>query len=285
MVSAPARRELVRFMTERGLSERRALRVVRMSPSAFRYQPAPDRNLALRKRIVALAHRHRRYGADMIYLKLRQAGLLVNHKRVDRLYALEGLQVRRRKRKKVPVEDRCPLGRPSAANRVWSMDFVFDRTADGRVLKCLTIVDDATHEAVAIEVERGINGNALTRILDRLALTRGLPQSIRTDNGKEFCGKDMLTWSHERGVRLFLIQPGKPNQNAYVESFNGRFRDECLNEHWFTGLAHAQVVIEQWRREYNEERPKRGLGGLTPSAYARQLARNPATLTPDSKAL
>ena len=285
MVSAPARRELVRFMTERGLSERRALRVVRMSPSAFRYQPAPDRNLALRKRIVALAHRHRRYGADMIYLKLRQAGLLVNHKRVDRLYALEGLQVRRRKRKKVPVEDRCPLGRPSAANRVWSMDFVFDRTADGRVLKCLTIVDDATHEAVAIEVERGINGNALTRILDRLALTRGLPQSIRTNNGKEFCGKDMLTWSHERGVRLFLIQPGKPNQNAYVESFNGRFRDECLNEHWFTGLAHAQVVIEQWRREYNEERPKRGLGGLTPSAYARQLARNPATLTPDSKAL
>lgn len=284
-MSAPARRELVRFMTERGLSERRALRVVRMSPSAFRYQPAPDRNLALRKRIVALAHRHRRYGADMIYLKLRQAGLLVNHKRVDRLYALEGLQVRRRKRKKVPVEDRCPLGRPSAANRVWSMDFVFDRTADGRVLKCLTIVDDATHEAVAIEVERGINGNALTRILDRLALTRGLPQSIRTNNGKEFCGKDMLTWSHERGVRLFLIQPGKPNQNAYVESFNGRFRDECLNEHWFTGLAHAQVVIEQWRREYNEERPKRGLGGLTPSAYARQLARNPATLTPDSKAL
>lgn len=285
MVSAPARRELVRFMTSRGLSERRALSVVRMSPSAFRYQPAPDRNEALRERIVALAHRHRRYGAEMIYLKLRQEGLLVNHKRVERLYTLEGLQVRRRRRKKIPISDRCPLGRPAAANRVWSMDFVFDRTADSRVLKCLTIVDDATHEAVAIAVERGINGKGVTRILDRLALARGLPQAIRTDNGKEFCGKDMLTWAHETGVRLFLIQPGKPNQNAYVESFNGRLRDECLNEHWFTSLAHAQVIVEQWRREYNEERPKRGLGGLTPSAYARQLARNPATLTPDSKAL
>ena len=127
----------------------------------------------------------------MIYLKLRQEGLLVNHKRVDRLYALEGLQVRRRKRKKIPVADRCPLGRPSAANRVWSMDFVFDRTADGRVVKCLTIVDDATHEAVAIAADRGINGKAVTRILDRLALVRGLPQALRTDNGKEFCGKAM----------------------------------------------------------------------------------------------
>lgn len=245
MVSAPARRELVRFMTSRGLSERRALSVVRMSPSAFRYQPAPDRNEALRERIVALAHRHRRYGAEMIYLKLRQEGLLVNHKRVERLYTLEGLQVRRRKRKKIPISDRCPLGRPAAANRVWSMDFVFDRTADSRVLKCLTIVDDATHEAVAIAVERGINGQGVARILDRLALARGLPQAIRTDNGKEFCGKDMLTWAHETGVRLFLIQPGKPNQNAYVESFNGRLRDECLNEHWFTSLAHAQVIVEQ----------------------------------------
>lgn len=255
-----------------------------MSPSAFRYQPAPDRNEALRERIVALAQRHRRYGAEMIYLKLRQEGLLVNHQRVERLYTLEGLQVRCRRRKKIPISDRCPLWRPAAANRVWSMDFVFDRTADSRVLKCLTIVDDAIHEAVAIAVERGINGQAVIRILDRLALARGLPKAIRTDNGKEFCGKDMLTWAHETGVRLFLIQPGKPNQNAYVESFNGRFRDECLNEHWFTSLADAQVIVEQWRREYNEERPKRGLGGLTPSAYARHLARNPAALTSDSRA-
>lgn len=280
MVKAPARRELVRHLTGHGLSERHALRVVGMSASAYRYQPASDRNKALREQIVALAHRHRRYGAGMIYLKLRQSGQPVNHKRVERLYAEAGLQVRRRRRKKVPVADRQPLGRPLAANHVWSMDFVFDRTAEGRVIKCLTVVDDATHEAVAVVPERAIGGHALTRILDRVAGKRGLPQAIRTDNGKEFCGKAMLTWAHACGVRLFLIEPGKPNQNAYIESFNGRLRDECLNEHWFVSLAHAKAVIESWRREYNEERPKKSLGGLTPSAYARQLAMKSATLTP-----
>ncbi len=285
MVKAPARREVVRTLAGCGLSERQSLRIVGMSASAYRYQPAPDRNLALREQIVALAHRHRRYGAGMIYLKLRQAGQQVNHKRVDRLYTEAGLQVRRRKRKKVPMSDRQPLGRPQKANQVWSMDFVFDRTAEGRALKCLTIVDDATHEAVAVVPERAIGGNVLTRILDRLALQRGLPQAIRTDNGKEFCGRAMLTWAHVRSVKLFLIQPGKPNQNAYIESFNGRLRDECLNEHWFVSLGHARVEIEAWRREYNEERPKRSLGGLTPSAYAKQLAGKSVTLPTDSKAL
>jgi putative transposase len=285
VVKAPARRELVRHLADRGLSERHALRVVGMSASAYRYQPAPDRNQALREQIVAFAHRHRRYGAGMIYLKLRQAGHQVNHKRVERLYVEAGLQVRRRRRKKVPVSDRQPLGRPQKANQVWSMDFVFDRTAEGRVIKCLTVVDDATHEAVATVPERAIGGHVLTRILDRLALQRGLPQAIRTDNGKEFCGRAMLTWAHTRGVKLFLIQPGKPNQNAYIESFNGRLRDECLNEHWFVSLAHARVEIETWRREYNEERPKKSLGGLTPAAYAQQLAEKSVTLPADSKAV
>jgi len=271
-------------MTTRGLSERRSLQVIGMSASSFPYQTAPDRNEHLREQIVALAQRHRRYGSGMIFLKLRQAGQQVNHKRVERLYAEARLQVKRRKRKKVPVTDRQPLGRPQAANQVWSMDFVFDRTAEGRVIKNLTVVDDATHEAVAIVPERAIGGQSLTRTLDRIALHRGLPQAIRTDNGKEFCGHAMLTWAHTRGVKLFLIEPGKPNQNAYIESFNGRFRDECLNEHWFTSLSHAKVVIEAWRREYNEERPKRSLGGITPSAYARQLATKAVILTPDSKA-
>jgi len=284
VVKAPARREAVRVLSGHGLSERRALRIVSMSASAYRYQPAPDRNLALREQIIALAQRHRRYGAGMIYLKLRQSGQRVNHKRVERLYAEAGLQVRRRRRKKVPVSDRHPLVRPEHANQVWSMDFVFDRTAEGRAIKCLTVVDDATHESVAVVPERAINGHALTRILDRLAVQRGLPQAIRTDNGKEFCGRAILTWAHARGVKLFLIQPGKPNQNAYIESFNGRFRDECLNENWFVSMAHARALIEAWRREYNEERPKKSLGGLTPSAYAVQLAEKSVTLTADSKA-
>jgi putative transposase len=220
-------------MVTRGLSERRALAVVRMSASALRYVPRADQDAGLRDRILALAHRHRRYGSGMIYLKLRQAGERVNHKRVERLYREARLQVRRRRRKKVPLADRQPLLRPQRPNEVWSADFVFDRTADGRVLKCLTIVDDATTEAVAIVPARALGGLPVTRILDRLALERGLPQILRTDNGLEFCGRAMLTWAHDRGVALRLITPGKPTQNAYVESFNGRLRDECLNEHWF----------------------------------------------------
>ena len=266
---------LVRELTDRGLSERRALAMVRMSATALRYEPRPDRNGALRERILVLAHRHKRHGVGMIYLKLRQEGLIVNYKRVERLYQQAKLQVRRRKRKKVLAGERQPLLRPTAANLVWSMDFVFDRTAESRVIKCLTIVDDATHEAVAIEVERAISGHGLTRVLDRLALSRGLPRVIRTDNGKEFCGKAMVMWAHERGVQLRLIEPGKPNQNAYIESFNGRLRDECLNEHWFTHLLHARTVIETWRREYNEERPKKALAGMTPAAYAKHLEKTP----------
>lgn len=125
---------------------------------------------------------------------------------------------------------------------------------------------------MAVEVERAISGHGVARVLDRLALSRGLPQIIRSDNGKEFCGKAMLEWAHRRGVQLRLIEPGKPNQNAYIESFNGRLRDECLNEHWFPNLLQARAVIETWRREYNEERPKKALGGMTPEAYAKHLA-------------
>ena len=251
-----------------------------MSASSLRYVPRPNTNAALRARIVTLAHRHRRYGARMIYLKIRQARECVNHKRVERLYTEARLQVKRRRRKKVPVTDRQPLLRPQAPNEVWSADFIFDRTADGRVLKCLTIVDDATTEAVAVVPARALGGLPVTRVLDRLALERGLPRVLRTDNGKEFCGRAMPTWAHARGVTLRLIEPGKPNQNAYIESFNGRFRDECLNEHWFTSLAHAQIVIEARRREYNEDRPKKGLGGLTPAQYARQLVTERSTLIP-----
>lgn len=266
-------------MKTSGLSERHALSIVRMSASALRYQPAPDRNAELRQRIVSLAHRYKRYGAGMIYLKLRQAGLLVNHKRVDRLYALEKLQLKKRRRKKVPLADRQPLLRPTAAGQVWSMDFIFDRIAGGRVLKCLVIVDDATTECIALEVDHAMSGHYVTRLLDRISLERDLPQVIRTDNGPEFIGRAMLTWAHQRGVALRLIQPGKPNQNAFVESFNGRFRDECLNENWFTSLAHARSVIETWHREYNEERPKGVLYGMTPQQYAKHLAEKAVTLT------
>jgi putative transposase len=239
----------------------------------------PDKNVALRQAIVELAQRHRRYGSEMIYLKLRQAGEQVNHKRVERLYTQEGLQVRRRQRKKIPVSERQPLVRPGAANEVWSMDFVFDRVSTGRSIKCLAIVDDATHEAIAVVPEHSIGGERLTRLLDEICAKRGKPAIMRTDNGREFSGKAMLNWAYSNQVVLKLIEPGKPNQNAYVESFNGRLRDECLNEHWFTSLAHARVEIERWRREYNEERPKKSLGGLPPALHEKQLAGKALTMT------
>ncbi len=154
------------------------------------------------------------------------------------------------------------------------MDFVFDRTAEGRRIKNLTVIDDATHEAVAIVPERALSCNQRVLILEQLTSTRGLPEAIRTDNGKEFCGRAMVSWPHARGVQLFPIEPGNPNQNACIESFNRRFRNECLNEHWFTSLAHARVIVEAERREYNEERPKKVLGGLTPAAYAQRLIPN-----------
>ena len=153
----------------------------------------------------------------------------------------------------------------------------------GCTIKCLAIVDDATHEAVALVPEHTIGGDHLTRILDGICSQRGKPAMIRTDNGAEFTGKAMLTWAYRNGIELRLIEPGKPNQNAYVESFNGRLRDECLNEDWFTSLAHARTVIENWRREYNEERPKKSLGGLTPAQYAKQLAIKAVTMPDDSK--
>jgi putative transposase len=261
MVTAPLRRELVRWMQAKGLSERRCLRMAQISASALRYEPRPDRNGPLRRRIVELAQRHRRYGSPMIYLKL------------------EKLQVRRRRRKKIPVAERQPLLRPGRPNEVWSMDFVFDRVAGGRTIKSLVIVDDGTHEAVAIRPEYSMGGDHLTRVLDEICSRRGRPEVIRTDNGPEFVGRAMLNWAHRNGVSLRLIEPGKPNQNAYVESFNGRLRDECLNEHWFVSLAHARTVIEDWRREYNEQRPKKTLGGLTPALYARQMAEKALTLT------
>lgn len=163
------------------------------------------------------------------------------------------------------------------------MDFAFDRIATGRTVKCLVIVDDGTNESVAIIPEHTIGGEHLVRILDRICAHRGTPAVIRTDNGPEFTGKAMLTWAHRRGIALRLIEPGKPNQNAYVESFIGRLRDECLNEHWFISLDHARVIIEAWRHEYNEERPKKSLGGLTPAEYAKKLAVKVVTMPDDSR--
>lgn len=221
----------------------------------------------------------------MSNLKLRQAAMAVNYKRVERLYWLEGLHIRRRRRKRLIATQLQSLLCPALANEVWSMGFVLDRVATGRTLKCLTAVEDATHEAIAVLVEHSMGGEHLTRVFDGICSLRGKPQVIRTDNGPEFTGKAVMVWAHRQGIRLRLIEPEKPNRNAYVESFNGRLWNECLNEHWFTSLDHAKRVTETWRHEYNEERPKRSLGRLTPAQHAKQLAQRAVTMLENSKAL
>jgi putative transposase len=231
----------------------------------------PD-SAPLRARIEEIAAAKRRYGYRRVYLRLRREGWEVNRKRVYRLYRDAGLAVRRRKRKRIGIVERKPLPKPICANVSWSMDFVADGLIGGRRLRCLNIVDDCTRECLAIEVDTSITGLRVQAVLERLADTRGLPLSITVDNGPEFDGQVLDKWAYRRAVQLSFIRPGKPNENAYVESFNGKFRDECLNEHWFLSLAHARSVIEAWRIEYNTERPHSSLGNRTPAEFAKALA-------------
>lgn len=269
-MSPQAKRAAVNvLMTERSFGVTRACGLLGISRSLYRYRSRRPDCGPLRVRIEEIAAVKRRYGYRRVYVRLRREGWQVNRKRVYRLYREAGLAVRRRKRKHIGPFERKPLPKPSRANVSWSMDFVADGLIGGRRLRCLTIVDDCTRECLAIEVDTSITGLRVQAVLDRLADGRGLPQSITVDNGPEFDGQVLDKWSYRTGVRLSFIRPGKPNENAYIESFNGRFRDECLNEHWFLSLAHARDVIEAWRVEYNTERPHSSLGNLTPQEFAK----------------
>ena len=279
------RREAVAvLMHERGYGVTKACGLIGISRSLYGYRSRRPPPQALVERLKALAAEKRRYGYRRLHILLRREGHQINRKRTYRLYREAGLAVLRRKRKRYEIGDRRPLPKPVAANVSWSRDFVSDGLADGRKIRCLNIVDDCTRECLVIEVDTSLTGRRVATVLERLADTRGLPDSITVDHGPEFEGAVLDAWAYANGVQLAFIRPGKPVENAYIESFNGRFRDECLNEHWFTSMAHARTVIETWRQEYNEEKPKKGLGGLTPTAYARQLAEKAATLPTDSKA-
>lgn len=251
------------------LSERRACLLVGIHRASMRYQPHANReDEALLTRIKELALERRRFGYRRIYRLLRREGMDVNHKRVYRLYNELGLMVSKRRRRKSQCVELQPLQRPSVANHTWSMDFVMDALSNGRRIKCLTIVDDYTKECLDIPVATGISGNEVVITLEAIAAFRGYPKAIRTDQGPEFTGKALDQWAYQHGVVLKLIQAGKPTQNAYIESFNGKFRDECLNEHWFRDLNHARELISCWRMDYNENRPHSALGYLTPSEFA-----------------
>jgi putative transposase len=299
VVSPQARREAVEILTaQRGLGVTRACGLVGISRSLYGYRSRRSPALQLCNRIAELATQRRRYGYRRIHVLLRREGWSVNHKKTYRLYRDQGLMVRKRKRKRIGLAERLVLPRPNALNQSWSMDYVADALIDGRKLRALTIVDDFTRECLAIEVDTSLPGARVVAVLERLADIRGLPASITVDHGPEFEGRLLDAWAYKRGVRLAFIRPGKPVDNCYIESFNGRFRDECLNEHWFITMAHARSLIEAWRNEYNTERTHSSLNDLTPEEFrdahafeqrhfesVSVKAKNPVSLTSDSTSI
>jgi putative transposase len=251
-----------------GLSERRACRLVGMARTSCRYERQRQGEEAkLKARLRTLAGERRRFGYRRLTVLLRREGWAVNHKRVYRLYREEGLGVRRRKRKRIGSVERQPLAIPTWQNQRWSMDFISDALSEGRKFRSLNIVDDFNRECLAAEVDTSITGARVVRVLERLRERRGLPQILVMDNGPEFAGRAVDVWAYEQGVKLHFIEPGKPVQNAFIESFNGKMRDECLNEHWFMSLGEARETIEAWRRDYNEVRPHASLGNRTPQEF------------------
>jgi putative transposase len=256
-------------------SERRAGRLIGIQRSVARYECQArdppglrERLCALQMKGCALAAERRRYGYRRLHVLLRREQFPVNHKRVYRLYREEDLMVRRRKRKRMCGASRVPASTPDRGNQRWSMDFVADSLASGRRIRVLTVVDDFTRECLATEVDTSLPGLRVARVLDRLAAHRGLPETITVDNGPEFAGRALDAWAYQHQVQLHFIEPGKPVQNAYIESFNGRLRDECLNEHWFSTLPGARTIVEAWRQDYNGVRPHSALHNLTLEEFA-----------------
>jgi len=252
------------------MSERRACRLTSLHRSTKQYRGKPDQDGELRKRMKELAEQRPRWGSPFLHAVLRREGLVVNHKRTERVYSELGLSLRTRKRKKRPSHIRVVMPEPARPNERWSMDFIFDQLLTGRRMKCLSVGDDFTREALVLEVGHSVTGSDVSDILDRLVEERGAPSSIVCDNGPEFTGAVLDAWAHRRGVKLDFIMPGKPVQNAFRESFLSRFRDECLNQNLFHDLHDARRKIESWRTHYNEERPHSSLNYETPSAVARK---------------
>jgi putative transposase len=278
VVGPQAKRIVVtHLMQVHGLGVTRACGPIGISRSLYQYKTKRPGDEELRKRLVELAGQKRRYGYRRLHVLLLREDWIINRKRTYRVYHAAGLTVRRRKPKRIAGVERLEKVAAMAPNSSWSMDFVSDGFVDGRRLRCLNIVDDFTKECLAIEVETSLPGRRVVEVLERLAESRGLPKSVTADNGPEFISKVLDEWAYRKQLQLRFIEPGKPQQNAYIESFNGKFRDECLNEHWFLSMRHARKIIDAWRQEYNGERPHSSLGYLTPNRFAEGF------LTTDSK--
>lgn len=287
MLKPKARRSAVAEMMQRfGLSQRRVCRLSGWNRSSVQFRPRPDPDQSLRTRIKHWATQKPTWGCPILHDVLKAEGLVINHKRTERIYRQEGLSLRRRRRRKLPSARRVPLEAPTAPNQRWSMDFIHDQLSDGRRFRCLTLVDDFTRQCLAIEVDTSLGGSRVVDVLERLALNWGLPKTITTDNGPEFTGKSLHLWAQAAGVHLHHIQPGKPMQNAFIESFNGTFRQDCLNQHWFDTIPQAQLLIEHWRKtDYNSLRPHSSIGRIPPDAFAARWNTNNPNQYPSNLSL
>lgn len=271
MVKPAARREqATHLVSNYEVSERRSCQLIGLARSSKRYVSRRASDETLREALKKVAAERPRYGYKRLCRRLQKTGWKVNHKKIHRIYREEGLQVRKRRRNKL-VRRRQEVVTPIRPNQRWSMDFTADQLADGRRFRTLNIIDDFTREALEIEVDHSLPGRRVARALDRIAELRGCPESIVCDNGPEFVGRALEMWAMNRKVRVDFIQPGKPVQNCFVESFNGRFRDECLNENWFVSLEDARRIISNWKDDYNNEREHGSLGGMTPSEFRRAV--------------
>ncbi len=277
MVGVPVRREQVAYARRRGLSQRRSCTLLTVARSALGYRSIKaTKDAPVLARMAALSAQYPRYGYRRIRVFLSRDGFVMSPSRAWRLWRRARLQVPRKRPRKRIASGRPRPKAPTGANQVWSYDFVFDWCANGQQLKCLTITDEWTKEGLAIEVDGRIRSGRVIEVLSRLISERGAPLYLRSDNGPEFVARALLAWIVEQGIEIVLIDPGKPWQNGTTESFNGKFRDECLGLEWFRSRAEAKVVIEAWRRHYNEVRPHSSLGYLTPLEFVTKLKENDA---------
>jgi putative transposase len=255
-------------IAEKGYSQRRACALVGIAPKTWRYASTRPDDVELREELKGLANERRRFGYRRLHLLLQRKGIEVNHKKLFRIYREEKLTVRRRGGRKRAIGTRAPMTIPQGPNQRWSVDFVHDVLADGRRFRIFAVVDDFSRECLVLVVDTSISGARVAREIDRIIELRGRPCMVVSDNGTELTSNAILKWSEDHGIEWHYIAPGKPMQNAFVESFNGRFRDECLNEHLFHGLTDARRIIEAWRIDYNNARPHTSLDGLTPREFA-----------------
>ena len=269
MVTPQARREAVAYVKEtRKLSQRRACRALGIRRSLVRYRFRRPADTALRERMKELASERRRFGYRRLAIFLQREGHACNIKKIYRIYREEKLMVKRRRGRKRAIGTRQPLPRPDSINQVWSLDFMSDALADGRRIRVLAVMDQCSRECILAIADTSLPGTRIARELDALVRQRGIPKVIVSDNGTEFTSKVMLVWAQDTRVDWHYITPGKPQQNGYTESLNGKLRDEFLNENLFLSLREAQVMLEGWRQDYNRVRPHSSLGYLTPLEFA-----------------